>query len=108
MTVHTPGGSIGVTEQAQGSANLAQTRTGERHISMARDSCRHPGSSVSGHGDARSCGGRFDGNALDLRPGLVVYVPRGVVHSVKAATPSLQFVDFAQPPFDPAQIEWMQ
>jgi len=50
----------------------------------------------------------LDGQTVDLRPGLIVYVPRGVVHSVKKTTPSLQFIDFAQPAFNPANIEWIR
>ena len=42
-----------------------------------------------------------------LKPGVVVYVPVGIVHSVKATSPDLTFVDFAQPPFDPNKMEWV-
>lgn len=58
---------------------------------------------VSGRGSIN-----LDGRTVGLRPGLLLYVPKGVIHAVKATTPTLQFVDFAQPPFDPAKIEWMQ
>lgn len=50
----------------------------------------------------------LDGQTADLRPGLIVYVPRGVVHSVRKTTPSLQFIDFAQPAFSPANVEWIR
>jgi quercetin dioxygenase-like cupin family protein len=50
----------------------------------------------------------LDGERVELRPGLVVHVPKGVVHAVKAETGNLLFVDFAQPPFSPSMIEWMR
>ena len=45
---------------------------------------------------------------IPLKPGMVVYVPVGVVHSVKATSSDLTFVDFAQPPFDPNKMEWIK
>ena len=45
---------------------------------------------------------------ITLKPGMVVYVPVGVVHSVKATGGDLTFVDFAQPPFDPNKMEWIK
>jgi quercetin dioxygenase-like cupin family protein len=48
----------------------------------------------------------MDGERVELRPGLIVHVPKGVVHSVTAETGNLLFVDFAQPPFNPTMIEW--
>jgi quercetin dioxygenase-like cupin family protein len=45
---------------------------------------------------------------ITLKPGMVVYVPVGVPHGVKATTADLTFVDFAQPPFDPNKMEWIK
>ena len=45
---------------------------------------------------------------VTLKPGMVAYVPVGVVHGVKATSPDLTFVDFAQPPFDPNKMEWVK
>lgn len=44
---------------------------------------------------------------IALKPGMVVYVPVGIVHGVKS-TGELTFVDFAQPPFDPAKMDWVK
>jgi mannose-6-phosphate isomerase-like protein (cupin superfamily) len=48
------------------------------------------------------------GERVELRPGLIVHVPKTVPHAVKAETGNLLFVDFAQPPFDPSKIEWIR
>ena len=45
---------------------------------------------------------------ITLKPGMVVHVPVGVVHGVKAKDGDLTFVDFAQPPFDPNKMEWIK
>ena len=45
---------------------------------------------------------------ITLKPGMVVHVPKGVVHSVKAQGGELTLVDFAQPPFNPDQMEWVK
>jgi quercetin dioxygenase-like cupin family protein len=50
----------------------------------------------------------LDGERVELRPGLIVHVPKGVVHGVRAETGNLFFVDFAQPPFSPSMIEWIR
>jgi quercetin dioxygenase-like cupin family protein len=44
---------------------------------------------------------------ITLKPGMVVHVPKGVVHSVKAQG-ELTLLDFAQPPFNPDQMEWVK
>jgi quercetin dioxygenase-like cupin family protein len=43
-----------------------------------------------------------------LKPGMIVHVPAGVVHGIKAQSGELTLVDFAQPPFDPNKIEWIK
>jgi quercetin dioxygenase-like cupin family protein len=43
-----------------------------------------------------------------LKPGMIVHVPAGVVHGIKAEGGELTLVDFAQPPFDPNKIEWIK
>jgi quercetin dioxygenase-like cupin family protein len=43
---------------------------------------------------------------ITLKPGMVVHVPAGVVHGIKAEGGELTLVDFAQPPFDPNKMEW--
>jgi quercetin dioxygenase-like cupin family protein len=50
----------------------------------------------------------MDGERVELRPGMIVHVPKGVAHGVTAEAGGLQFVDFAQPPFDPTKIEWIR
>jgi mannose-6-phosphate isomerase-like protein (cupin superfamily) len=45
---------------------------------------------------------------LQLKPGLIVHVPAGVAHSIKAEGGELTLVDFAQPPFDPNKMEWIK
>jgi quercetin dioxygenase-like cupin family protein len=45
---------------------------------------------------------------ITLKPGMVVHIPKGVVHSLKAQGGELTLVDFAQPPFSPDQMEWVQ
>jgi quercetin dioxygenase-like cupin family protein len=55
------------------------------------------GQGVMTHGD----------QTITLKPGMVVHVPKGVVHSVKAQGGELTLLDFAQPPFNPDQMEWV-
>jgi quercetin dioxygenase-like cupin family protein len=45
---------------------------------------------------------------IALTPGLVVHVPKGEVHAIKAQGGELTLMDFAQPPFKPDQMEWVQ
>ncbi len=45
---------------------------------------------------------------ITLKPGMVVHVPVGVAHGIKAEGGELTFVDFAQPPFDPQKMEWLK
>jgi mannose-6-phosphate isomerase-like protein (cupin superfamily) len=45
---------------------------------------------------------------ITLKPGMLVHVPVGVAHSIKAEGGELTFVDFAQPPFDPNKMEWLE
>lgn len=45
---------------------------------------------------------------IALKPGMVVHVPKGEVHSIKAQGGELTLLDFAQPPFKPDQMEWVQ
>jgi quercetin dioxygenase-like cupin family protein len=45
---------------------------------------------------------------ITLKPGMVVHVPKGVVHALKAQGGELTLVDFAQPPFSPDQMEWVK
>jgi mannose-6-phosphate isomerase-like protein (cupin superfamily) len=45
---------------------------------------------------------------ITLKPGMIVHVPVGVPHGIKAEGGELTLVDFAQPPFDPHQMEWLQ
>lgn len=44
---------------------------------------------------------------IPLKAGIVVYIPKGITHSLKAEGEELTFVDFAQPPFDPGKTEWV-
>jgi quercetin dioxygenase-like cupin family protein len=45
---------------------------------------------------------------IALKPGMVVHVPKGEVHAIKAQGGELTLLDFAQPPFKPDQMEWAQ
>jgi quercetin dioxygenase-like cupin family protein len=45
---------------------------------------------------------------VTLKPGMVVHIPKGIVHSLKAQGGELTLVDFAQPPFNPDQMEWIK
>jgi quercetin dioxygenase-like cupin family protein len=56
------------------------------------------GSGTMTHGD----------QTIPLKPGMVVHIPAGVAHSLKADGGDLTLVDFAQPPFDPNKMEWIK
>jgi quercetin dioxygenase-like cupin family protein len=58
---------------------------------------------VSGRGTAI-----LDGKAITLKPGTVVHIPKGSSHNIKAEGGEMQILDFAQPPFDPAKMEWIK
>ena len=45
---------------------------------------------------------------IALKPGMVVHIPKGEVHSIKAQGGELTLLDFAQPPFKPDQMEWVK
>jgi mannose-6-phosphate isomerase-like protein (cupin superfamily) len=45
---------------------------------------------------------------IALKPGMVVHVPKGEVHAIKAQGGELTLLDFAQPPFSPDQMEWVK
>jgi quercetin dioxygenase-like cupin family protein len=45
---------------------------------------------------------------IALKPGMIVHVPAGVAHGIKAAGGEPTLVDFAQPPFDPQKMEWLK
>ena len=46
--------------------------------------------------------------AIPLKPGVVVHVPTGEVHSIQAQGGELTLLDFAQPPFKPDQMAWVK
>jgi quercetin dioxygenase-like cupin family protein len=50
----------------------------------------------------------LDGKAITLKPGAVVHIPKGSAHNIKAEGGEMMILDFAQPPFDPAQMEWIK
>jgi mannose-6-phosphate isomerase-like protein (cupin superfamily) len=50
----------------------------------------------------------YGDKTLTLKPGIIVHVPAGVAHGIKAAGGELTLVDFAQPPFDPNKMEWLK
>jgi len=58
---------------------------------------------ISGKGTAI-----LDGKAIALKPGTVVHIPKGSSHNIKAEGGELTILDFAQPPFDPAKMEWIK
>ena len=45
---------------------------------------------------------------ITLKPGMIVHVPVGVAHGIKAEGGELILVEFAQPPFDPQKMEWIK
>ena len=45
---------------------------------------------------------------IALKPGMVVHIPKGEVHSIKAQEGELTLLDFAQPPFSPDQMQWVK
>jgi quercetin dioxygenase-like cupin family protein len=45
---------------------------------------------------------------IALKPGMVVHVPKGEAHSIKAQGGDLTLLDFAQSPFKPDQMEWVK
>ena len=45
---------------------------------------------------------------IALKPGMIVHIPKGVAHAVKAEGGELIFLDFSQPPFDPNKMEWIK
>ena len=45
---------------------------------------------------------------VSVKPGMLLYIPKGVPHGVKAAGGELTLVDFSQPPFDPNKTEWIK
>jgi len=47
----------------------------------------------------------LDGKTVALKPGLVVHIPKGIDHSIKAEGGRMTFVDFIQHAFDPTQTE---
>jgi quercetin dioxygenase-like cupin family protein len=47
----------------------------------------------------------IDGKPVALKPGLVVHIPKGIPHSIKAEGGKMTFVDFVQHAFDPNQAE---
>lgn len=58
---------------------------------------------VSGKGTAI-----LDGKSITLKPGAVVHIPKGSSHNIKAEGGEMWIMDFAQPPFDPKQMEWIK
>ena len=53
---------------------------------------------VSGRGTAS-----VEGKPVALKPGVIVHIPKGITHSIKAEGGKLTFVDFVQHAFDPNQ-----
>ena len=45
---------------------------------------------------------------IALKPGMVVHAPKGEVHAIKAQGGELTLLDFAQPPFNPDQMQWVK
>jgi len=58
---------------------------------------------VSGRGTAT-----IDGKPIALNPGIVVHIPKGSTYNIKAEGGEMMILDFAHPPFDPAQMEWIE
>jgi len=45
---------------------------------------------------------------IALKSSMVVHISQGEVHTIKAQGGDLTLLDFAQPPFKPDQMEWIQ
>jgi mannose-6-phosphate isomerase-like protein (cupin superfamily) len=45
---------------------------------------------------------------IALKPGMIVHIPVGAAHGIKAEGGELTLGDFAQPPFDPDKMEWIK
>jgi quercetin dioxygenase-like cupin family protein len=45
---------------------------------------------------------------MTLKPGMIVHVPVGVAHGIKAEGGEPTSVDFTRPPFDPDKMEWIK
>lgn len=58
---------------------------------------------VSGGGTAT-----LDGKPVTLKPGMILHIPKGSTHNIKAEGGELTIMDFAHPPFDPAKMEWIK
>lgn len=58
---------------------------------------------VSGRGSAT-----LDGKPITLKPGMVVHIPKGSTHNIKAEGGEMKILDFAHPPFDPNKMEWIK
>jgi quercetin dioxygenase-like cupin family protein len=58
---------------------------------------------VKGSGSAT-----LDGKEIKLDPGTVVHIPKGSTHDIRARGGEMHIIDFAHPPFDPAQMEWIK
>ena len=58
---------------------------------------------VSGSGAAI-----LDGKPVTLKPGMILHIPKGSTHNIKAEGGDLTILDFAHPPFDPAKMEWIK
>ncbi len=58
---------------------------------------------VSGSGTAV-----LDGKPVTLKPGMILHIPKGSTHNIKAEGGELTILDFAHPPFDPAKMEWIK
>ena len=54
---------------------------------------------VSGRGTAS-----VDGKPVALEPGLIVHIPKGIAHSIKAEGGKLTFVDFVQHAANPSGV----
>jgi len=91
-----------------GAGNRFMIRTGEYTVSavVVRDEIpthdhkdgNHVLYIVSGQGKAIVAG-----KPIPLKPGVLIHIPQGIVHSIKAERGKITFVDFVQHAFDPNQ-----
>jgi len=58
---------------------------------------------VSGRGSAT-----LDGKSITLKPGMVIHIPKGSTHNIKAEGGEMTILDFAHPLFAPTKMEWIR
>jgi mannose-6-phosphate isomerase-like protein (cupin superfamily) len=45
---------------------------------------------------------------IPIKPGMLINIPKGLPHEIRAQGGEVTLLDFAQPPFDPQKMEWVK